>query len=192
MNINILSCGIFRPELDIIIPEIKQELKNCDIMITYLAPGLHNDCKKMEEELTKNLEKIKSTKILLLYGSMCHTELPAILKNYDTVFPKEKNCVEIILKPEIKMEMDNYGNIFYLTAGWLKNWKEIFPRSIGETIIGDKVVYLDCGTNLVSDEEILDFFDFANLPIETEKITLDNFKEIIIKLCGKLLESLKI
>jgi hypothetical protein len=42
MRITIFSCGIFQPELDIIIPEIKQELENIDITVLYLSPGLHN------------------------------------------------------------------------------------------------------------------------------------------------------
>jgi hypothetical protein len=184
MQLNILSCGIFRPELDIIIPEIKHELTGYDIIITYLSPGLHNDCNKMEKELIENLNKTSSTKTLVLYGSGCHTKMSAILENYCTVFPKEKNCIEIILRPEIKAEMDKTGNVIYLTTGWLKAWKEIFSQDMGMgPIIADKIIYLDCGTNLVSDEDIIDFFDFANLPIEIEKITLDNFKNKLIELC---------
>jgi hypothetical protein len=129
MKLNILSCGIFQPELDIIIPEIKRKLKGCDIALTYLSPGLHNDCRRLKEELLNNLNEESSTKTVVLYGSMCHTEMTAILKNYHTVIPKEKNCIEIILKSEIKAEMDASGNIFYLTAGWLKNWREIFCKT---------------------------------------------------------------
>jgi hypothetical protein len=185
MRINILSCGIFRPELDIAISEIREEFREHDIEITYLSPSLHIYSLKMEEELTENLDKIKHSKVLVLYGSMCHTELPRILRKYNALLPKEKNCIEIMLKPEIKNEMDKDGNINYLTTGWLKNWKEI---SACGTMIGDKIVYLDCGANLVSDEEILEFFDYANLPIETVKITLNNFKETIIKLCKEIIE----
>jgi hypothetical protein len=186
MRINILSCGIFRPELDIVISEIREKFSGHDIGITYLSPSLHVYPLKMEEELTTNLNKISASKVLVLYGSMCHTELSEILQKYNVMLPKERNCIEIMLKPEIKNKMDKAGNINYLTTGWLKNWKEIMS---GGAIIGDKIVYLDCGENLVSDEEILEFFDYANLPIETVSITLDNFKETIIRLCEEIIES---
>jgi hypothetical protein len=186
MRINILSCGIFRPELDAIISEIREKLKDHDIEITYLTPSLHIYALKMEEELTENLDKIKGSKVLVLYGSMCHTEMSRILQKYSAALPKEKNCIEIMLKPEIKSEMDKSGNINYLTAGWLENWREI---ASGGAMIGDKIIYLDCGLNLVSDEELLDFFDHANLPIETVEIALDNFKEIIIRLCKEIIET---
>jgi hypothetical protein len=189
MRITILSCGIFQSELDIIIPEIKQELNNIDITVLYLSPGLHNAPGKMKKELTQNLDKLKSEKTLTLYGSGCHIELSIILKEYNTVYPKEKNCIEILLNPEIKAEMDKNGNIIYLTAGWLKAHKEVFWRDMyAEPIAGDKSIYLDCGKNLISDEELLEYFDFSNLPIETERITLDNFKEIVITLLKKLLD----
>jgi hypothetical protein len=116
---------------------------------------------------------------------MCHSDLPRILEKYNALLPKEKNCIEIMLNPEIKNEMDKTGNINYLTAGWLKTWKEI---SADGAMMGDKIIYLDCGANLISDEEILDLFDCANLPIETAQITLDNFKEAITKLCKEIIE----
>jgi hypothetical protein len=186
MRINILACGIFRPELDMVISEINGKFRDHDIKITYLSQSLHVYPLKMEEELMENLDKNKDSKVLVLYGSMCHTELSRILRKYNVLLPKEKNCIEMMLKPEIKSEMDKSGNINYVTAGWLKNWKEI---TAGGSMIGDKIIYLDCGANLISDEELLEFFDCANLPIETVEITLDNFKEIIIAFCNEIIES---
>ncbi|MDR1301763.1 MAG: hypothetical protein LBK43_04745 [Treponema sp.] len=50
-------------------------------------------------------------------------------------------------------------------------------------IIADKIVYLDGGTQVISDEDIIEFFNFANVPIEIKRITLDNFRDRVIKLC---------
>jgi hypothetical protein len=186
MEINIVSCGIFRQELDMVISEIRGQFRDHAINIAYLPPSLHVYPLQMEQELTENLNSMRSSKILLLYGSMCHTEMPRILQKHNALVPKEKNCIEIMLNPEIKNEIDKSGNINYLTAGWIKTWKEITTPG---AMIGDKIIYLDCGQNLISDEEILDFFDYANLPIETIEITLDNFKEVIIKLCKEITES---
>jgi hypothetical protein len=187
MRITILSCGIFQPELDIIIPEIKRELKNTDIEVIYLSPGLHNAPGKMKEELIQNLDKLKSEKTLTLYGSGCHTEISTILKGYDTVLPKEKNCIEVLLNSNVKAEIDKGGNIIYLTAGWLKAYREVFWQDMyAGAIVSDKSIYLDCGENLISDEELLEFFDFSNLQIETQMITLDNFKDVVMTLLKKL------
>ncbi|MDR0561170.1 MAG: DUF1638 domain-containing protein [Spirochaetaceae bacterium] len=105
------ACGIFQPELDVIIPKIKQELQNIDIAVIYLSPGLHNTPEKMKEELIQNLDNLKSEKTLTLYGSGCHTEIATMLKEYNAVSPKEKNCIEMVLNPEIKAEKDKSGNI---------------------------------------------------------------------------------
>jgi hypothetical protein len=189
MHITILSCGIFQPELDLIIPKIKRELQNIVITVLYLSPGLHNTPEKMKEELTRNLDNLKSEKTLTLYGSGCHTEIATMLKEYNTVSPKEKNCIEIVLNPEIKAEMDKSGNIIYLTAGWLKAYREVFwQNGYAGTIVGDKSIYLDCGENLISDEELLEFFDASNLPMEIETMSLDNFTDIVITLIKKLLD----
>jgi hypothetical protein len=143
----------------------------------------------MKEELTQNFDKLKSEKTLTLYGSGCHTEISTILKEYNTVLPKEKNCIEIVLNSNVKAEIDKGGNMIYLTAGWLKAYREVFWQDMyAGTIVGDKSIYLDCGKNLISDEELLEFFDFSNLPIETQRITLDNFKNRVIALLEKLMD----
>jgi hypothetical protein len=185
MLLNILSCGILQFELNKIIPKIKQELKKHDIEINFLSPGLHVDYNKMETEVITNLEAKKGEKILLLYGSMCHTKLVSIAKDYNAILPVEKNCIEMILSPDKKGEMDGYGNVFYITAGWLRHWREIFQD---RTAIApcDKIVMLDYGGNLISDEELLEFFDYMQIPIETIEISLDYFTNKIINLCKNI------
>jgi hypothetical protein len=185
MTFNILACGIFRPELEKILPEIKRELDEEDIKVTFLSPALHIDTNKMEDEIKKNLELTKPQKTLLLYGSMCHTNLSSIIKNYNTVNPHEKNCVELILSAERKGEIDKSGTIFYLTCGWLRYWREIFQNGM-EALICDKIVALDSDSDMISDEDMLEFFDYIQVPIEIEKISLDHFKETVLKICKNM------
>ncbi|MDR0525457.1 MAG: hypothetical protein LBG90_06255 [Spirochaetaceae bacterium] len=73
------------------------------------------------------------------------------------------------------MEADAIRKLHHLTAGWLKAYREVFWRNGCAGTIGDKSLY-GLGENLISDEELLDFFDSSNLPLEIEKISLDNFK----------------
>jgi hypothetical protein len=184
MEINILACGIFKPELEKILPDIEREL-NKNIKVTFLSPGLHIDYNKMECELKKELELTKKQKTLLLYGSMCHIKLPEIIKNYNIINPNEKNCIELILSAERKKEIDKSGNVFYLTCGWLRYWREIFQQGL-EAIICDKIVLLDTESDLISDEEMLEFFDYIHIPIEIEKITLEHFKKTLINICKNI------
>jgi hypothetical protein len=116
---------------------------------------------------------------------MCHTELSSIIKDYDVINPGEKNCVELILNAERKNEIDQSGNVFYLTCGWLQYWREIFQQGL-ETIICDKLVLLDSESDLISDEEILEFSDYIHIPVEFERISLEYFKKTIIKLCKNI------
>jgi hypothetical protein len=182
MGLKIIACGIFRPELNKIIPALRRELNDRDIEVTFLPPGLHNNCNKMETEIVENLEADKNGKPLLLYGCMCHTELESIAKNYDAVLPAGKNCIEIILSPRKKAEIDMSGNVFYLTAGWVRQWRDIFQDGAGITAC-DKIVMLDDGCVEISDEELLDFFDYIQIPIEIMKVSLNYFKENLINLC---------
>ena len=59
MNIFILSCGVFEPELNKILKEIKEEkIFEQDIEVKYLPFGLHTNLNKLKYEITANLDKL--------------------------------------------------------------------------------------------------------------------------------------
>ena len=59
MKIFILSCGVFEPELNIILKEINDDkLFNEDIEVKYLPFGLHTNLEKLKYEITSNLDNI--------------------------------------------------------------------------------------------------------------------------------------
>ncbi|MDR1956344.1 MAG: DUF1638 domain-containing protein [Treponema sp.] len=194
MPLHIVSCGIFQEEFEKIIPEIKQELKAVDIQITYLPSALHNDNRKLGESIKNGLEALKGEKIMLLYGDRCHPDLSVITKDTCIYNQGTANCIELILGADRKKELDKTGNIFYMTSGWLKFWRDIFqrdsiygmenPRIIMEGV--DKIIVLDTGTHKISDEEILELYDCVQIPIEIETIGLDYFKKIIIATLKRL------
>ena len=77
MNIFILSCGVFEPELNKILEDIKKEkLFNEDICVKYLPFGLHTNLDKLKHVITSNLDKIKSDKIILLYWKQVSLYVP--------------------------------------------------------------------------------------------------------------------
>jgi hypothetical protein len=50
-------------------------------------------------------------------------------------------------------------------------------------------VVLDCGLFEITDEELFEFFEFTQVPVEVMPISLDYFRDLVFGLCGKLLES---
>lgn len=193
-KLHILACGIFQPELKMVFDEIKQDLDSQDIAAEFIPPGLHVNLEKLSKGISYGLSSLKEEKILLLYGSMCHPDLSEIVKGYDLIRPKAPNCIEMILDPARKKELDESGNIFYVTAGWFKNWREIFQQEQGwdhtDARINfgfyDKIVVLDSGCCDIDEEELFNFFEYTQVPIEVESIDLNYFKKNIIELCKSI------
>ncbi|GHV84185.1 hypothetical protein AGMMS50212_15250 [Spirochaetia bacterium] len=133
---------------------------------------------------------------------MCHPEMQKIaavnsIPHNDVAVPflKVPNCIDVFLSPEKKHELDAGMNVHYMSAGWIKFWKDIFVGGPGwdpvtaRMMLGvnDKIVILDTGCVTLSEEDIFEIFDYIQLPIEVEKITLDYFKNMIFELCVKAL-----
>jgi hypothetical protein len=186
----IISCGTFRYELEKVLPEIMAELGTAaagDIQIEYLSPGLDTHADVLENAVTEKLNAHAGDKNALLYGSMCHTEWKRITEKSGAVYPKPANCVEMLLSPERKKEIDATGNVYYLTMGGLKLWKEIYRESHGwddadaRQNFGyfERIVVLDTGVFEIADEDLFEFYEYTQVPVEVEKISLDHFKQVI-------------
>jgi hypothetical protein len=93
-------------------------------------------------------------------------------------------------------EIEKSEKVFYLTPGWLQNWKDIFLQGQGWDEIDarqnmgfyDKILLLDTGVSEFSDEELLEFFEYTQVPIEIEDIGLAVFKENIVKAIEQALD----
>ena len=189
MSVCILSCGIFQQELEKIIPEIKKELRLDAIEINYLPAVLHSDNNELEKGIKAGMSAFDGKKFMLLYGNLCHPRLSEMTEKRGVFNADTKNCIELILSPERKKELDKTGNIIYFTSGWLTWWRAIFHRELeynGENphIIlenCDKIIMLDTGVGGIDEEELLRFYDCVQIPIEVIPIDLDYFKNTIIK-----------
>jgi hypothetical protein len=188
VSLSLLSCGIFRFELEKILPEIKEALG--DILVDFLSPALDVHIDRLEQSVSEHLEAHQHDKNILLYGGMCHTEWARITGKSGAVYPKAANCVEILLSPEKKKMSDVTGNIYYLTMGGLKLWKEIYQQGHGwdstdaRVNFGyfEKIVVLDTGIFAISDEELFEFFEYTQIPVEVMPISLDYFKSLVLEL----------
>ncbi|MDR3325131.1 MAG: DUF1638 domain-containing protein [Spirochaetaceae bacterium] len=190
MSLTCISCGIFRFELEKVLPEIKTEL-DCDVQVEYLDPGLDVHADVLEKAVSERLRAHADDDTALLYGSMCHTEWPRITEKSGATYPKPANCAEMLLSPEKKKEIDARGNVYYLTMGGLKLWKEIYQQGHGwddadarqNFCYFEKIVVLDTGVFEIADEELFEFYEYTQVPVEVEKISLDHFKSVIKSLC---------
>jgi hypothetical protein len=195
MSLCILSCGIFQQELEKVLPEIKKKMRIDDIEINYLPAALHSDNNELEKGIKNGIKTFSSKKIMMLYGNICHPHLPEITENRGVFNADTKNCIELILNPERKKELDKTGNIVYFTSGWLKWWREIFHHELEYNSLNphiimeqcDKIIVLDTGIDDIDEEELLILYDCVQIPIEIEQINLDYFKNTIIKTLRSIL-----
>ncbi|MCM0760967.1 DUF1638 domain-containing protein [Sporomusa sphaeroides DSM 2875] len=177
----LLCCEILRAEIEQLL-KTKQ-----DVEIQYLEAGLHADLKKMENAIKTALDGIgNSNDVLLGFGSMCHPELEIIAANYGVNVLAAKNCIEILLGDKLK-ELDAESRTFYITSGWLENWRKIFIEQLKWDKIDarqnfgfyERIVLLDTGLIPLEDEAILEFFEYTEVPIEIVPVDLDNLKKLL-------------
>lgn len=195
MSIFILSCGVFEPELNKVLEEIKSEkIFSEDIDVKYLPFGLHTNLDKLQSTIVTNLDKVKDSKVILLYGSKCHYKFHDFLKDYDNVITfDDGNCMELIIKDDKKSIIDDKS--LYITSGWVLKFDELnrFSNAVDmydirqqygqyeNVIIGDTKVFD------ITDEMIFDLFDKIEVPIDVQSIDINNFKNKIIDAIEKCL-----
>ncbi|MDR0597684.1 MAG: DUF1638 domain-containing protein [Treponema sp.] len=201
-TIPVLSCGIYRLELERVLPEIEREL-GADLRVRYLPPALDVNetglAKAIAEGLSENRGQEAGNRetALLLYGRMCHTDMAGITRGTGAVYPGAANCVEAFLSPEKKKELDAAGNVYYLTMSGLKLWREIYRQGHGWDAVDarinfgsfDRIVVLDCGLFEITDEELFEFFEFTRVPVEVMPVTLEYFRGLVMDMCRRILEA---
>ena len=196
MSIFILSCGVFEPELNKVLKEIKEEnIFNEYINVKYLPFGLHSNLDKLKSEIVTNLDKIKDNKIILLYGNKCHYKFHDFLKDYDDVITfDDANCIELIIKN--KKSIIDEKNL-YITSGWVLKFDELnnFINAVDIYDIRqqygryENVIIGDTKVCEFKDEMIFDLFEKIQVPIEIQDIDINNFKNKIIDAIKKAISS---
>lgn len=192
-RVHFISCGIFQPELEDVLSQIQTEdLFNCTFKVTYLQAGLHSDLDKLKEAIISELDQKAEEKTIFLYGSKCHPDLDVILSNYPVTRFSEDNCIPLITGENTDGEN---SKTFFLTIGWIKKWKEIFDSITGldESAVRqsfgycDRVIFKNTNICEISDESLLELFEYTGCPIEMEDIGVGLFKKKIIDAVGEVL-----
>ncbi|KUO74461.1 MAG: hypothetical protein APF81_14625 [Desulfosporosinus sp. BRH_c37] len=197
MEIRIVACGIFQLELERVLEEIRTEwASDAEFKVVYTEPALHVDYDKLKDGITETLNNnATEEKVVLFFGSMCHPEMSEFTEKYHVIRLQPRNCIELILGKERQEELEKSVKIFYITQGWLQNWREIFSQGQGWDEIDarqnfgfyDKILLLDTGVSEFNDEDILDFFEYTQVPIEIESIDLAVFKKSVVEAIEKAL-----
>ena len=195
MKVFILSCGVFEPELNKVLKEIREEkIFNDDINVKYLPFGLHANLDKLKSEIVSNLNEVKDNKVILLYGSKCHYNFHEFLKDYKNIITfDDANCMKLIVKDDKNKKSIIDDKNLYITSRWVIKFDELnkfinavdmydVKQQYGQyenIIVGDTKVFD------ITDEMIFDLFEKIQVPIEVENIDINNFKNKIINAINK-------
>ena len=190
MKLPVLSCGIFKYEFAVVCPGLEREI-GAEVAARFLPPALDLDFDLLERTLRGEVHEPTA----LLYGCMCHPNMSAIADEISACLATRPNCAEMLISDEQKATIAKGDNVFFLTSGGLKQWRDIYiaghcwDEFDARTNFGyiDRIVLLDSGAVDYTEEEIFDFYEFTQTEIEIEPITLDYFKQNVIKLCMKLM-----
>ena len=174
-----VGCSILENEIKQVMQEMGLQNK-----IVFIDAALHVNFDRLEEALRGKLDEVSHMgKPIILVGNKCHANIDKIAKEYESQIVSRCNCLELLLGDKMK-ELEREAKIFYLTSGWLEKWKEIFIIGLGWDSIDarqnfgfyDKILFLDLGTP-IDDMDLLEFFEFTQVPIEPYPISLDNLKK---------------
>lgn len=177
----ILCCGVLQEEMEYILKG-----KN-NIEIEYMEAGLHTDLKKLESSITNSLNQQQSSlSVLLGFGTMCHPDMELIADKFGSRVVQAKNCIEMLLGEKLK-ELDAEARTFYITSGWLENWRKIFIEQLKWDPIDarqnfgfyERIMLLDTGIIPLDDEKILEFFEYTQVPIAIMPVELDYFRSLV-------------
>ncbi len=178
-----ISCGIFRAELEHL---AKEGLFGSNV--TFLDAALHVNFDRLHDRLAAALEQARASgaELKIIYGH-CHPDMTELLDQYGARKIKAGNCIEAIVGREEIAKLDAEAKTFFLTAGWINNYENIFAA--GEEDFGfdfssmfsdyKRIVVFDTGVIPIDEEKVQKFSLFTGLPVERVRITLDRFLELV-------------
>jgi len=174
-------------EITAILPDLIP--KYGTINIAFLDPGLHVNLDKLSATLSQQCMEMKQTcgKLTLVFGSKCHPDLAQLAKTYGTDTMKPQDCISFLASTQ-RDSLDKECKTFYLSPGWLEHWKRIFKEGLGWDSIDarqnlgfyDRILLLDTGVATFSDEQILEFYEYCQVPIEILPVKLDYLRQNLI------------
>jgi hypothetical protein len=181
----IIACSVFQKEL-----EALRDVLGFPFEVHYLGAGLHVNFDDLLDALQAELKNCTDNGyegIIVLYGQ-CHPKIDDIIKPYKAILINCQNCVDAFITRKGLEEKAKEGLYFFLSPGWLDAWKDIFERMNWEPADARMqmgsfrgAIYLDTMKDAQErEQELLEFFDFTNLPYQIMPTSLSHFKSLIL------------
>jgi hypothetical protein len=175
-------------------------------VIIYTAPGLHQVLDELERQLIEKLKVAKkhAKKIIVVYGGKyCYINLKDSYRTIDRVIDdlreegyyiartEVENCIDMLATVEDRNKLAEGQNVWFCTPGWLKyrdlvfkgwdkaNANENFPQYTGGGVMLDGIGFFDQYA-MEHVEEILDFSDWASIPLEARPVSLERFRNVLL------------
>ncbi len=109
------------------------------------------------------------------------------INDHDAKILGAKNYVQAFYQEDIQ-ELEKNRTIV-MTPGW----QRLFPQMMAERGTDevdvrqefgryDRILVLDTGINPLSDDEILEFYDLTQVPIEIQQVSIEHFRSKVIEL----------
>jgi len=178
----LIACGIFQKEIEMI-----GEKLGFPFEFHGLDPGLHVDFDLLAGALKAELAKCVGCRgIIVIYGE-CHPKIREIIRPFKAILIDCQNCVDALITRKGMENKGKEGLYFYLSPGWIEAWRDIFlrlnwDREVARLQLGafKGAVFLDTLGNAIDYEnELMEFFDFTNLPFEIMPVDLAHFESLI-------------
>jgi len=164
-------------------------LKGYGIEVDYVDEALHVDLDKLAESVTGKLSKMDGDSINVVIGNQCHPEMEQIAASHGGRVIQARSCIDMLLGKEMA-KFDFEAKTFYLTSGWLESWRKIFIEGLGWDSIDarqnfgyyDRVLLLDTGINPVNEVNILEFYEYVQVPVEIIPVDLAHLRKLLDQL----------
>lgn len=189
--IHFVACGMLREELEAIFAGFAAAGRPMPASVTYLDPALHVRLERLESALDENLQKLVAVhgrgRVQAVYGRLCHPDLPNLITRHGGTPFAVDNCFEFLLGPA-KRKLEAEAPTYFMTTGWLARWEKIFRVDHGWDEVEarlnlgrfERIALIDDGLHAYTDEDILAFFDYAQVPVEIVPANLEYLATLLI------------
>ncbi|MBA4373026.1 MAG: hypothetical protein C0402_09235 [Thermodesulfovibrio sp.] len=181
-----ISCGIFKAEL-----EYLARAGRFNGEVVFLDAALHVNFDKLKKHLEAALSTADKpgASLRVLYG-YCHPDMSGILGAHGAEKIRAGNCLEAIIGAAEIQRLDAEAKTFFLTAGWINNWENMFAMGKEDfdfdftTMFSQykRIIVFDTGVIPLDDDKIRLFSEFTGLPVERRMISLDHLLGLVSEL----------
>lgn len=179
----LIACKIFEEEITTL---LSRKDKDAQPQVIWLDAALHLDLKLLEKELRAAIDSAGSQaqdQVKVFFGRGCLPHMDELLREKGLPLCPTNNCISAFVGEDKVRELEQ-GNTILMTPSWIRYWPGNSRRLAGwdevdfRTGLGryDRILVIDPGINPLSDEEILEFFDLVQVPIEVIDIDLGHFQ----------------